>query len=54
MKDSPTLPRNRALVGGIVFISIIAFVAGVADILSSSSDRCSLPQKVGGIRSIRA
>ena len=32
MKDSPTLLRNRALVGGIVFITIIAFVAGVADI----------------------
>lgn len=33
MKDSPTLSRHRALVRGIIFITIIAFVAGVADII---------------------
>ncbi len=37
MKDSPTLPRDRALVLGIVFVTIIAFVVGVADIFSLPS-----------------
>lgn len=32
MKDSSTNPRNRAWGRGVVFITIIAFVAGIADI----------------------
>ena len=37
MKDSPTPPRDRTLVRGIVFITIIAFVAGVAGIFPRPS-----------------